>query len=159
MDDKSDGEDAQKAASVEAQRGLGNNKGQKKRHKGRRQRRGFPFQVVTANTSGFPQLSDALGGALQGRKADSAIVCQEHHRFDEQLADLHHMARRHQWTTTAIWGNTRRGRRSLRKGGHLYTDRRIYPVDHNKGCRAISHPKGHREEQSLCGCNVRFLAE
>ena len=94
-------------------------KSTRKSRRGRRQRGEKPFQVVTVNTSGYPQLQEALAVEGLAKRCDAAILCQEHHRRGEQLGDLQTMARR-QMDYHGNWSNAGRRRRAVRRGRDLY---------------------------------------
>ena len=80
-----------------------------KKRRGKRQRGSTQFEVITLNSSGLPQLQEALSGQKIGRKGNVAILSQEHHRVAPQLPDLQSMARRNGWKGTVVQATTGEG--------------------------------------------------
>ena len=60
------------------------------------------MEVVTINSSGLPQIIAAVKYAASHKGSIAAILCQEHHRREEGLADMQAATRALGWKTTGV---------------------------------------------------------
>ena len=159
---ESTGEFIQEDTGVARQTVLEGRRDTRRGRRGKRQRGINLFQVVTINTSGHPQLQEALGGKLSIASPDLAIVCQEHHRSVGQLGDLQAMARRRKWTTTAIGSALGEGG-GASAGVAIFTPAHI-PCGLQEGMPRDLSPKGSEGRavavwvQRLVPCGVLLIS-
>ena len=73
----------------------------RKKRRGKRQRGTNFSEIITINSSGFPQLRQLL--EARGRTEGSVVVlAQEHHRKEAQVLDVQAVARKNGWKGTSV---------------------------------------------------------
>ena len=73
---------------AKARRQLEAEETRRKRARGRRQRGEQQVEVVTVNSSGLPQIIAAVKYAATHKGSVAAVLCQEHHKREEAVADM-----------------------------------------------------------------------
>ena len=79
-----------------------------KKRRGKRQRGTNYSEVITINSSGFPQLQEMLQAKGRSRKT-VVVLAQEHHRKDVQVPDMQAAVRRHGWKGAIVPAATGEG--------------------------------------------------
>ena len=73
-----------------------------RKRRGKRQRGSTMFEVMSLNTSGMPQLLDALTKRKSDKRGNVAVLSQEHHRRADNVADLRAAVRRQGWRGAVV---------------------------------------------------------